>query len=92
MHEAGASGGPVQRDLKKVKRSGEINPDALNNALELLRSDSPLPERFRDHALAGHWKHFQARECHIAPDVLLIYSKPPGELRLLRIGSHSDLF
>ncbi len=83
---------PFRRDLKKAKRSGEINPDEFNHVVELLRNDSPLPDNLRDHALSGQWRRQQARECHIAPDMLLIYAKPPGELRLLRLSSHSELF
>ncbi|HEO1387667.1 TPA: type II toxin-antitoxin system YafQ family toxin, partial [Legionella pneumophila] len=45
-----------------------------------------------DHLLSGDWRGF--RECHISPDWLLIY-KNENELKLLRLvrtGSHSDLF
>jgi mRNA interferase YafQ len=50
-----------------------------------------LPENNRDHALSGDWAGY--RECHIKPDLLLIYRKPdPDTLRLARLGSHSELF
>jgi mRNA interferase YafQ len=50
-----------------------------------------LPNKLRDHDLIGNWS--EHRECHIKPDVLLIYKKPnPEILRLARLGSHSDLF
>ncbi|MDR0948861.1 MAG: type II toxin-antitoxin system YafQ family toxin [Lachnospiraceae bacterium] len=32
---------------------------------------TPLPESKRDHILTGNWDGY--RECHIAPDWLLIY-------------------
>jgi mRNA interferase YafQ len=33
------------------------------------------------------------RECHLKPDLLLIYKKPDDStLRLVRIGSHSEVF
>ncbi|MCQ2806414.1 type II toxin-antitoxin system YafQ family toxin, partial [Helicobacter pylori] len=41
-------------------------------------------------ALKGKWKPF--RECHIKPDVLLVYLVKDDELILLRLGSHSELF
>ena len=45
----------------------------------------------RDHALSGDWAGY--RECHIKPDLLLIYRKPDADtLRLARLGSHSELF
>jgi mRNA interferase YafQ len=41
--------------------------------------------------LSGQWSGY--RECHVKPDLLLIYRKPdPETLRLARLGSHSDLF
>ncbi len=53
--------------------------------------DQMLPTHYRDHALSGDWNGF--RECHIKPDLLLIYKKPDEEfLQLARLGSHSELF
>lgn len=49
-----------------------------------------MPGRNRDHGLSGNWTGF--RECHVKPDLLLIYEKPEGVLRLVRLGSHSELF
>jgi hypothetical protein len=43
-----------------------------------------------DHALSGEWRDF--RDCHIRPDLILIYRKPDAEnLELVRLGSHSEL-
>ncbi|WP_097685361.1 type II toxin-antitoxin system YafQ family toxin [Helicobacter pylori] len=56
----------------------------------MLRKKEPLDPRFQDHALKGKWKPF--RECHIKPDVLLVYLVQDDELILLRLGSHSELF
>ena len=59
-----------------------------------LANDQPLAGKKRDHALAGDWKNH--RECHIKPDLLLIYQKldtaEGSFLRLTRLGSHSELF
>lgn len=58
--------------------------------IEALARDEALPERCRDHALTGEWKDH--RDCHIKPDLVLIYQKPDGNtLRLVRLGSHSEL-
>jgi len=44
----------------------------------------------RDHALIGEWKDH--RDCHVKPDLVLIYQKPDANvLRLVRLGSHSEL-
>jgi len=57
----------------------------------LLAEDKPLPARNHDHALGGEWQDY--RECHLKPDLLLIYRKPDAEvLQLVRLGSHSELF
>jgi mRNA interferase YafQ len=60
--------------------------------LEALANDQPLAERYRDHALIGDWKDH--RDCHIKPDLVLIYRKPDDDdevLQLVRLGSHSEL-
>jgi mRNA interferase YafQ len=82
-----------KRDYKKVTATPHHrNLDPLLLAvLALLVEDQPLPESNRDHALTGDWVGY--RECHIKPDLLLIYRKSDAEtLRLARLGSHSELF
>jgi mRNA interferase YafQ len=64
--------------------------ESLIAVLRALVADMPLPERYRDHALSGDWSGY--RDCHIKPDLVLIYEKPDDDtLRLVRIGSHSEL-
>ena len=63
---------------------------ALLAAVTLLAADKPLPRRHFDHALGGEWSDH--RDCHIRPDLILIYRKPDDEnLELVRLGSHSEL-
>lgn len=58
---------------------------------QLLANDEQLPEQFKDHTLKGAWEPH--RECHLRPDLLLIYRKTNNnELTLVRLGSHSELF
>lgn len=58
--------------------------------VSLLVSDTVLPDRYRDHSLTGDWKDH--RDCHVRPDLVLIYRKPDdGTLELIRLGSHSEL-
>jgi mRNA interferase YafQ len=58
--------------------------------VNLLIVDAPLPRRNLDHPLAGEWSDH--RDCHIRPDLILIYRKPDEErLELVRLGSHSEL-
>ncbi len=59
-------------------------------ALELLARDHALPARYYDHALYNNWQDH--RDCHLKPDLILIYRKPDHVyLDLVRLGSHSDL-
>lgn len=56
-----------------------------------LATDQPLVTQYRDHDLSGNWTGY--RECHIKPDLLLIYRKVGTDtLRIARLGSHSALF
>jgi mRNA interferase YafQ len=58
--------------------------------VSLLAADRPLPERFHDHPLTGEWSDH--RDCHIKPDLVLIYRTPDErKLELVRSGSHSEL-
>ncbi|MEI9989493.1 MAG: type II toxin-antitoxin system YafQ family toxin [Rhizomicrobium sp.] len=62
----------------------------LRAVITFLVTDQPLPEKYRDHPLTGEWKDF--RDCHIRPDLVLIYQKLGADvLRLVRLGSHSEL-
>lgn len=80
-----------KRDFKLAKKRG-CNPLLLENVVDMLRRQEPLPEKNRDHALTGDYAGF--RECHISPDWLLVYCVDAGRLilTLARTGTHSDLF
>ena len=81
-----------RRDYKhKVKKYGKnILEASFIPALRLLCADVCLPEKYTDHALSGNWKNY--RDCHIKPDLVLIYQKPDNEtILLVRLGSHSEL-
>ena len=83
---------PTHRFLKETKLAQRRGKDLqkLEAVIVLLANGSELPQRLRDHALSGDWSHH--RECHIEPDWLLIYSVAGEELRLVRTGTHADLF
>ncbi len=56
----------------------------------MLAKDEPLPQRYFDHPLGGEWE--EHRDCHIRPDLILIYRKPDEtSLDFVRLGSHSEL-
>lgn len=82
-----------RRDFKREARGRYRSTlDAvLAPALRALADDRPLDARLRDHELGGEWAGW--RECHLKPDLLLIYRKTDDDiLRLARLGSHSELF
>jgi mRNA interferase YafQ len=81
-----------KRDYKREK-TGSIGKKLeilLMEAVNMLAADTPLPRRYFDHPLSGEWSDH--RDCHIRPDLVLIYRKPDdNNLVLVRLGSHSEL-
>ena len=81
------------RDYRREK-SGRYRAsldEQFLEVLKLLSEDQPLPARCYDHPLSGEWKDH--RDCHIRPDLVLIYRKPDKDtLEVVRLGSHSELF
>ena len=80
-----------KKDLKMAKKRG-YKLDLLNDIVEKLARQEPLPKKNRDHSLTGDFIGF--RECHIQTDWLLVYRVNDEELILFltRTGTHSDLF
>ena len=80
-----------KKDYKKMVKRG-CNPALLEEVVDLLRQQIPLPPKNRDHELSGNYVGY--RECHLSPDWLLVYKVDKGELILVlaRTGTHSDLF
>ncbi len=85
--------GQFKKDFKLAVKRG-CNIAELQNVISLLVNEQPLPERYRDHALTNSREYKDVRECHIQPDWLLIYkiSNDSLILKLIRTGSHFDLF
>ena len=84
-----------KRDYKKIQSSPRYRSDLeklLPAVLDKLVADQELNPKLKDHALTGEMAGF--RECHLRPDLLLVYAKAedPPSLILMRIGSHSELF
>lgn len=85
--------GQFKRDYKLAVKRG-CDPEKLKEVVDTLCKEQPLPEKYRDHALANSKNYKGVRECHIEPDWLLIYKvvKETLILKLIRTGSHGDLF
>jgi len=82
-----------KHDYKREARGqhrASLDADLLH-ILADLANDQPLKSQLRDHDLSGNWSGY--RECHVKPDLLLIYRKIDAiSIRLARLGSHSELF
>ena len=81
-----------KRDYKRESRGRHRTylDDLLATIVETLANDRPLEPRHHAHALSGEWRDY--RDCHLKPDLLLIYQKSGADtLRLVRLGSHAEL-
>lgn len=81
-----------KRDYRREKSGphGRRLDVLLTEVVELLAADEMLPRKNVDHPLSGEWRDH--RDCHLRPDLILIYRKPDDEhLDLVRLGSHSEL-
>lgn len=82
-----------RKSYKRLQRSGRTKDiKELERVIDLLAVDKKLASRHQDHELVGDMKCF--RECHVRPDLLLIYRKYRESciLVLVNVGSHSELF
>ena len=78
-----------KRSFKKLHLKDNevaIYIDVVSNLLDGI----DLDKKFKDHSLKGTFEQY--RECHLKPDLLLIYRIYEGEVQLIDIGSHAELF
>lgn len=78
-----------KRDVKKFAHQ-KVNMQAIRDVIDCLLKQVVLEEKHCDHPLGGNW--ISHRECHVKPDILLIYKTNEEHLFLERVGSHSELF
>ena len=80
-----------KRQLKKFKNDRKTL-DEIENIVDKLANDEKLEARYNDHQLSGNLK--ELRECHIKPNLLLVYDKQKDALILncMSLGSHSEAF
>ncbi len=81
-----------KRDYRREKsgQHGKRLNTLLMEVVNLLVANKPLPHRNFDHALSGEWGDH--RDCHLRPDLVLIYRLPDDQsVELVRLGSHSEL-
>ena len=79
-----------RRDLKREVKTDPKLQVLLEPVISDLRDGKALPEKMNDHPLSGEWKDH--RDCHVKPDLVLIYKADEEAVTLVRLGSHSELF
>ena len=79
-----------RKSAKRYLRSEKSNYDLLLEVIDNISNGKKLDEKFRDHQLSGMMSDY--RECHVRPDLLLVYKVQGDLLILANIGSHSELF
>lgn len=79
-----------KKDFKKVAKLPIPDVVEVGHVIKQLQLSNALPEKYIDHPLSGNWVGY--RDCHIKPDLVLIYKIGSNTLKLARVGSHSELF
>ncbi len=79
-----------KKDLKRYKHKKDVI-DKLEVVLKLLAQGLPIPDENRPHLLTGNYKGYM--ECHVENDTLLVWvDQKTGIIKLVRFGTHSELF
>jgi mRNA interferase YafQ len=79
-----------KKDFKKVIKMPITDVIEVGSVISELQKGQTLNNKYVDHSLSGNWLGY--RDCHIKPDLVLIYKVDENTLKLARIGSHSELF
>lgn len=80
----------VKLAISDVVEVGHVITTLLHYYITTLQQGQTLAEKYVDHGLSGNWSNY--RDCHVKPDLVLIYKIENDILKLARIGSHSELF
>ena len=78
-----------QKEYRKIRFSDKLYLKYVVYITTLLKQEN-LPKEAKDHNLQGNYSDY--REFHISGDLLVIYKVEDDILKLVRIGSHSELF
>jgi mRNA interferase YafQ len=79
-----------KKDFKKIAKLPIPDVVEVGHVIKQLQLENTLLEKYVDHLLSGNWQGY--RDCHIKPDLVLIYKIDSDSLKLARVGSHSELF
>lgn len=80
-----------KKSLKRISKSGRFDKNKLGIIIDMLARGEELNALYKDHQL--HGKFIGHRECHIQPNMLLLYRIENNNLLLVlvNIGSHSEI-
>ena len=82
--------GQFKKDLKKYKHATDLLEE-LEKVLKELQRNGVVSKEHNPHPLIGNYK--DCMECHVKSDFLLIwFDKTKPFIKLLRLGSHSELY
>ncbi len=82
--------GQFKKDFKKIANDKK-KLTALERVLDLLIETGTVTAEYKPHPLTGNYKG--ALECHVENDFLLIWVDQKDQIiKLVRLGSHSELF
>ena len=72
--------GQFKKDYK-LARKRNLKIELLDEIIRKLSRGEVLSQENRDHELSGNWSGY--RECHVHPDLLLVYKKDSDECVLV---------
>ena len=83
-----------RKDVKRIFKRSRYDFEMTFEVLEILKLKGVdgVPITMKSHRLKGNYR--DNWECHIKPDLLIIWIQieAPKTIKLIRLGSHSDLF
>ncbi|MBI5414080.1 type II toxin-antitoxin system YafQ family toxin [Candidatus Peregrinibacteria bacterium] len=82
---------PFKKQFKKYQYHQKLELK-ITEALTLIQRGEPLPRKYKEHPLQGERR--KLLECHICPDLLLVYFRDEQErnIYMVSIGSHNEIF
>ena len=78
-----------RRDVRRATRRG-LDVDRLWQIIDMLANGVSLPVNSRPHRVTGNWA--DCWDCHVASDWLLVWIETSDSVRLVRTGTHADIF
>ena len=78
-----------EKDVDICKKRG-LDMSKLKHVINLLVAGETLEAKYKNHKLTPKTENLW--DCHISPDWVLIYMVSDTEVKLIRTGTHADLF